>query len=167
MARLDLSADRARELFRYDPDTGILYRRHATREKVGKAKTNGYLVVGVNGVQYQVHRIAWLVMTGAWPQGSIDHINRVRTDNRWCNLRDVPQSVNARNHHLVVKRAQMIGPVRDGDAWVVVLPHYRTTRTIGPFATSAEANAAFAEQGKWALMTEGRDEPKLRPMLPV
>ena len=36
-------------------------------------------------------------MTGKWPNGEVDHINGIRDDNRWCNLRDVTKSENQRN----------------------------------------------------------------------
>jgi hypothetical protein len=36
-------------------------------------------------------------MTGEWPKGQVDHINAVRNDNRFCNLRDVTQTANNLN----------------------------------------------------------------------
>jgi hypothetical protein len=36
-------------------------------------------------------------MTGKWPELEVDHINRIRDDNRWCNLRDVSRAINAQN----------------------------------------------------------------------
>jgi len=46
---------------------------------------------------YKEHRLAWLYMTGKWPQYGIDHIDRNSINNAWLNLRDVPQSVNTKN----------------------------------------------------------------------
>ena len=43
------------------------------------------------------HRLAWLYMTGEFPNGQIDHINHVRNDNRWCNLRVVNNQENHKN----------------------------------------------------------------------
>lgn len=163
MASGDLTAARARELYRYDPDTGILWRRHARGEKTGRAKSNGYLVVCVDGRNYQTHRVIWLMTYRKWPTGNIDHINRVKTDNRLSNLRDVSQALNMRNSDRCVTKAQVIGPVRSGDGWMVVLPHYLTTRTIGPFASPDEAHAAFLRESVHAMKSEGRPEPKLRP----
>jgi hypothetical protein len=50
----------------------------------------------------KVHRIAWFLYHGVWPNHGLDHINRVKDDNRICNLRDVPQKVNVRNVGLQV-----------------------------------------------------------------
>ena len=30
----------------------------------------------------------WCKQTGQWPEGDIDHVNRVRDDNRFVNLRE-------------------------------------------------------------------------------
>lgn len=47
--------------------------------------------------KYLAHRVIWLMQTGNWPNGQIDHINGIRDDNRWVNLRDVTQSQNQKN----------------------------------------------------------------------
>ncbi len=46
------------------------------------------------------HRVAWLLMTGSDPVEEIDHINGVKTDNRWENLRPANRSQNAMNQRV-------------------------------------------------------------------
>ncbi len=46
---------------------------------------------------YKVHRLIWLWMTGDWPEKDIDHINGVRDDNRWINLRLADDKRNQQN----------------------------------------------------------------------
>lgn len=50
--------------------------------------------------QYLLHRLAWFYMTGAWPESDLDHINGVRDDNRWENLRLASRSQNNSNTRL-------------------------------------------------------------------
>lgn len=98
-----LTQERLKELFHYDETTGLFSRRIRTsnRVKVGDvAKTkgpSGYVLIGIEGVRQYAHRLAWLYMTGEWPIRVIDHINGMRDDNRFCNLRDVTQSRNSSN----------------------------------------------------------------------
>lgn len=98
-----LTAPRAREVLDYDKETGLLTWRVATgrRARVGEIAghitTNGYLSVGIDGQCLQSHRVIWLWMTGAWPKDQIDHINLVRADNRWVNLREASLTQNNRN----------------------------------------------------------------------
>lgn len=79
--------------FEYDPETGVFSRNG---KELG-SYLNGYLVVQIDCIQYRVHRLIWRYMTGEEPD-QIDHINRIKDDNRWCNLRNVDQTTNIRNN---------------------------------------------------------------------
>lgn len=87
----------------YDPETGIFTSRK-TMEKIGRVfNKSGYKVIILyltrcrkNYKAVPAHRIAWLYMTGEWPNFEIDHINRDGTDNRWVNLRN-GSGINKRN----------------------------------------------------------------------
>ena len=72
LALANLSFGHFNALFNYDKDTGVLTRK--TRRGTAKAGSTagslndqGYLTVMVDGHNQRVHRIAWLLATGAWP----------------------------------------------------------------------------------------------------
>lgn len=98
-----LTYERATELLHYCPDTGVFTRKVSLSNSVkvgdvaGCANKKGYICISVDGKQYLAHRLAWLITYGDWPNGSIDHINRVKTDNRLANLRIVTPSENNQN----------------------------------------------------------------------
>lgn len=102
MAKADLTAQHLREIFHYDPATGILtttaklYKR-AVGTQVGFAHNKGYVTLRLYGERYLAHRLIWLMVTGSWPKHGIDHINGIKSDNRFENLRDVPQTTNMQN----------------------------------------------------------------------
>ena len=58
---------------------------------------SGYRTIQINGKRYLEHRLVWLYMTGSFPSGAIDHVNRNKLDNRWCNLRQATREENRRN----------------------------------------------------------------------
>ena len=97
---MQISADYVKDLLEYDPLTGLLYWRKYMNSRVpaghraGYIDLHGYVVVGLNRKLYKAHRLIWLMQTGSWPKGQIDHINHVRSDNRWLNLSDVSQRIN-------------------------------------------------------------------------
>ena len=99
-----LTASVLREILLYDPDTGEFSRRISTAahrgkigDPVGTLSDQGYLMISVKSKQYRAHRLAFLYMTGEWPSAQVDHVNGIRIDNRWANLRDVPQPINQQN----------------------------------------------------------------------
>jgi len=63
----------------------------------GGKEAKGYLSIRIDGKRYKSHRLAWLYMTGRWPKDQIDHLNGVRDDNHWFNLREANASQNRRN----------------------------------------------------------------------
>ena len=106
----DLSADYVREIISYSPETGEFHwkwrsdasnqvnsRRAGKRAGAKAGKRNKYLCVGVNGRSYQAHRLAWLIVTGDWPDRHIDHRDLDSLNNKWSNLRLATQSQNSAN----------------------------------------------------------------------
>ena len=107
-----------RKLLNYDPDTGVLTWKARplsmfSTDSQGKrwnsryagklaftANADGYKLGKVFGASFRAHRVAWAIHHGEWPSGEIDHINRVKSDNRIANLRDVTKSENMRNTQL-------------------------------------------------------------------
>ncbi len=97
---------RLRELLHYDPSTGVLTRLVALTNCVqvgdvaGYRNQRGYVRVMVDSSLYLAHRLAWLYMTGAFPENEIDHKDHVRDNNRWSNLREAMPVENARNQSM-------------------------------------------------------------------
>ncbi len=111
----NISQQYVRECLDYDPDTGVLTWRKRPIEhfatyrsfmswngkNAGKAagrvdEKDGYMRAKCGWVNHLVHRLIWFHQTGDWPEET-DHINHVRTDNRWSNLRSVSKSENGKN----------------------------------------------------------------------
>ncbi len=97
-----LTAERLRELLEYNSETGVF------RWKVNKGRkfkagmiagniNHGYRVIEIDGKLYGAHRLAWLHAHGRWPAREIDHINRIKDDNRIANLREATRAQNRAN----------------------------------------------------------------------
>ena len=86
----------------YNPETGIFTRKisRATVKSgdiAGWLSGSGYIYIKVRGYPFRAHRLAWLYVYGYLPEGDIDHINNIKTDNRIANLREVGRSCNRFN----------------------------------------------------------------------
>lgn len=145
-----VTQERLKALFDYDPDTGVF--RWAVNKGPAKAGSVagyqhhlGYICIRVDGVKHQAHRLAVLYMTGKWPGHDVDHVNHIRNDNRWSNLRPATRSENARNasryatnstgQHGVSWRA------RDGK-WLARITVYGESIYLGMHDTFEDAVAA-------------------------
>lgn len=105
-----MTQDELKARLHYDPETGVFtwkeradgYARSAywnsayAGKPAGCINKVGYLKLVINDKQYLGHRMAFLYMTGRMPE-EVDHINGVRSDNRWANLRPANRSVNMKN----------------------------------------------------------------------
>lgn len=97
-----LTAQRARELLSYDPETGNLYRLISSGGRkagtiAGNRKSDGRIQISLDDKNYKAHRVIWLMVTGEWPKFEIDHIDGNPSNNAWSNLRDIPHMLNLQN----------------------------------------------------------------------
>jgi hypothetical protein len=151
MTKADLSADRLRELLHYDPETGIFTWkvRAANRITVGQIAgtiSEGYVLCRVDGTMYRAHRLAWLYMTGAWPQGEVDHINHCRSDNRIANLRDVSFALNQQNRKKSSRNAAgLTGVTPHGLRWRARVKLDGKLVSLGTHDTPEQAHSAYVE----------------------
>lgn len=118
---LPLTAERARQLWRYDPDTGVLIHRFGRGKKAGSAagtRNTLYVTVYADGIPYRAHRVIWLMQKGKWPDELIDHIDGNGRNNRWRNLRQATFKENARNKRPSKNcKSGIVGVSPAGDKW--------------------------------------------------
>lgn len=144
------TADDLRALFDYDPATGDLRWRIRKAQRVhtgsiaGCQTVQGYRSVEVGGRGYRVHRVIWCMVTGQWPANQVDHVNRIRDDNRWCNLRE---ATNSENQHNISARARNTsghkGVCREGTKWRARISHDGRREYLGSFETAEQAREAY------------------------
>jgi len=91
-----ITQDELKQYVSYDKETGVITRLK-TNKLTGCLDRYGYLVVGIGQKTYKAHRLAWLYVFGGFPDGQVDHINQIKTDNRIDNLRVVTTSENCQN----------------------------------------------------------------------
>ena len=106
IAKIVSKADKLNDLdfdkiLNYDKDSGVFTwkiqkRRIKIGDIAGHVSRKGYIVITIDGIKYQAHRLAWYLSTGIIPD-KIDHINHIKSDNRLCNLRNVSDSGNQQN----------------------------------------------------------------------
>jgi hypothetical protein len=148
----ELTAERLREVLHYDPETGVFLWRAALSSKTvpgtraGQLKPSGYRYIGLFGGRYPEHRLAYLYTEGNWPDDEVDHLNLVKDDNRYKNLRPCSHAENHQNRGL--SRANQSGIV--GVGWHKLRGRWRSCITVGGkqchlglFDSPDEAHAAY------------------------
>lgn len=167
--------DFLRKILRYEPDTGRLFWRYRMPDTFACASKSaclqaaqsfnarfcnqeaftgldggGYRCGKINNKSYKAAHVVWALAEGQWPQETglfLDHINRVRTDNRLCNLRLVTKVQNSWN------RSDVAGVYLDRRTgrWEARITSHGTPRNLGRFDTREAACEARqqAEQERW------------------
>jgi len=148
------SIEYLRECFDLDAETGILiWRRrpdahfalpasaaqwngHYAGRPAGCLNSEGYLIFRVNGRNFFAHRIVYALANGVAPgEMQVDHINRVKADNRPANLRLATHSQNRAN--LGGPRGIIWDPTRR--KWTANVCRDGRVKFLGRFADKAEA----------------------------
>lgn len=148
----DLTQTRVHELLDYYPTTGILKWRKSGKGRrldlvAGSLRANdGYIEVRVDYTAYLAHRLIWFGVIGKWPNPEVDHVNLIRNDNRWVNLREADKSQNGLNRIVRADNQSGFKGVcldKRSMRWVAQLSVNKKHHHIGRFDTPEEASAAY------------------------
>lgn len=153
---MDLTQERLKELLEYSPSTGLFFwlqdRGGKRAGDIAGCKKRTYIVISVDDHIYRAHHLAWLYMTGEWPDPFVDHRDTNKHNNAWDNLRLATKSQNQANIGLIKSNASGLKGVsryaageRYGKPWQACIGKDGKTKHLGHFATKEEAHAAYCE----------------------
>jgi hypothetical protein len=154
MAAKNLTAQELCDLLFYDPETGKFTARISRGKRragteVGLVNKFGYTYISIDGTKHPAHRLAWLYCNGEWPQGMLDHINCIKTDNRISNLRLATAAMNSQNQRFPRRgnRSGLLG-VSWSEAhqgWRAKLLYLGRTLHLGMYDTPKEAHDVYVK----------------------
>ncbi len=148
------SLQRLKSLLRYEPNSGNFIRIQCNQQPgvvgaiAGNKHSRGYWEIRLEDNTYLAHRLAFFYMTGAWPANDVDHINGIRDDNRWSNLRMATRSQNMQNVRKAQKnnRLGILGVQKHGRKFRATIALNGQRIRIGSFDTPEQASAAYIEK---------------------
>ena len=158
------SIERLRDLFDYDPETGVLTRKMRPREDFATSRAwrihqarytaepagwpddKGYVRVKVDkDGNFLAHRVIWALAYGSWPVLGLDHRDGDPSNNRLSNLREATKSENAQNQKPVRSTGVFFDAATRG-----LKRRFRANIGVngkqiglGSFSTHEEAHAAY------------------------
>lgn len=125
--------------------------KYAGRRAFCTSRPNGYFSGTFNGVEMLAHRVAWLLISGKWPEEDVDHIDGVRSNNAAKNLRAVSRTENMRNRGWKGNEAGAMGVYIHKATGLYAARIYEKGKVVslGYFKTLKDAsNARFAAESK-------------------
>ena len=151
MTKERITLQRLRNMLSYAQQTGIFIRKVRAGRKLagtvaGYADKTGYVRIGIDGISYHAHRLAWFYITEEWPD-NIDHCDGNKHNNAWVNLRDVSRSVNLQNRKKATCRNKtgFLGVHQHGSGFAAAIRLNGRQTYIGTFKTPELAHAAYLE----------------------
>lgn len=153
------------KLISYDPSSGKLYwlsrpvedfpcertgnawnARFSGKPAISAPHSNGYLAGTIKYGKFLAHRVAWALHYGEWPEGQIDHVNGVKTDNRIVNLRLASACQNMQNVGAKARNTSGFKGVtwdKSREKWQAAIRVNCKTKHIGRYSNPEAAYAAY------------------------
>jgi AP2 domain/HNH endonuclease len=146
IAILDYRPETGEFIWKYRDEKNEQINVRFAGKSAGYKNQNGYIYVTMENRQYKAHRLAFLYVTKSWPINDIDHINGVKDDNRFVNLREASRAENNQNKRIRIDNCS--GYM--GVSWRPKINKWRSqiktngkTVSLGNFASPIEAHKAY------------------------
>lgn len=138
-----LTQERLKEVIEYNPLTGecIWLTDWRAGIRAGYLRELRYHMIVVDCQCYPRARLAFLYMTGRWPNGIVDHINGTSWDDRWENLREATITQNIANTKSFGQFPK--GVSRSKSKFKAEIRINGIKRYLGTFGTPEEAGLAY------------------------
>lgn len=148
-----LTQEKLKSVLKYNPDTGHFTRlvwspKEPLPGRPAGSLKKGYISIKIDYKDYKAHRLAWLYMTGTFPEAEIDHVDGDKANNRWENLR-----LSNPHHNQITRPLEpgITGTTRHGDKWRAHLTLLGRHISLGSFETRGEAYQAYLKGRKYYL----------------
>jgi hypothetical protein len=145
----NLTIERLKELFHYDPETGWFTNLHSrgrakAGERAGSVIHCGYRRIIIDYEKHYEHRLAWLYVYGEWPD-EIDHLDGHCDNNAITNLRSCNRSQNNWNAKRLTGQSGLRGAYLDERnlQWYSKIQIGGQQKFLGNFNSAEEAHQAF------------------------
>lgn len=150
MSKPIITQQRLKDILSYNPRSGIFTWTAPTSNRAklgGSAGTimqTGYMCIGIDGFQYLTHKLAYLYVTGEYPQ-YIDHIDHNPLNNSFDNLRPASHLENCRNRKLRSTNSSGVNGVswsKSRSKWEAKIRHNGKTIHLGRHKELEDARIA-------------------------
>ena len=166
--KIDITVEYIKSILDCDTESGTLKWKHRSRDlfkdewsfkvwnnrfcgkNAGCLSKDGYIRIRIYGKHYLAHRLLYFVETGNFVK-EIDHINKIRSDNRILNLREATRQQNGWNRSVRKDSSSGVKGVvfhPEANKWRAQIKINGKTKHIGLFASKEDAGEAFAKYAK-------------------
>ena len=157
MCGTNLKISLIKQNLRYDPETGNLWwiQRRSGRQSGKPAGNNkgDYIQIHITSCEGRflvyAHVAAYVLMTGVWPEHTIDHKDRNGLNNKWDNLRLATRSENSSNRgKRHSNHSGFKGVSKNGNKWVARVTKDYKTVYLGSYSSKEEAHQAYKDKAR-------------------
>lgn len=150
--KTELTAVLLKSILFYSASTGLFHWKEPTAKRIkagvlaGKID-KGYVRIRILGHDFRAHQLAWLHETGEFPEFPIDHIDGIKSNNAFENLRDGSVGINQQN----IKAPKSSGSSgylgvhanKQHGTYRAVISINGKNKQIGTFRTPEQASEAY------------------------
>ena len=146
----ELTQEVARAIWKYSPATGVFKFIHSRGSRCGGhiagcLDTKGYWRIAYKQRYIRAQNLAWLWVKGEWPTFEIDHRDRIRSNNKWSNLRPATRSEQVINSDIRSdNKTGFRGVYFDQNKWHAVITFNKQRYYLGTFSSAEDAASARA-----------------------